>query len=105
MKCLFCSIEYKSQAKWGEIYETKIYRYKLSKSKIKGGSRMGKKYMSISEASVYFGLSESTLYHLSAKREMPMLKYGSKVLIPMDEFDEWLQKYRCKSIKKGEHNA
>ena len=64
-----------------------------------------KKYMTIIEASKYFGLSESTLYHLSAKREIPMLKYGSKVLIPMDEFDEWLQKYKCKSINKGENNA
>ena len=34
-----------------------------------------------------------------------MLKYGSKVLIPMDEFDEWLPRYKCKSINKGEKNA
>jgi len=62
---------------------------------------MPKKYITVKEASEYFGLSESTLYHLSARREIPMLKYGSKVLIPMDEFDDWLQIYRCKSNTRG----
>lgn len=65
---------------------------------------MSKKYMTILEASEYCGLSKWTLYRHTSRRDIPMLKYGSKVLIPMDEFDEWLHKYKCKSTTKGENN-
>ena len=60
-----------------------------------------KKYLSITETSEYFGLSKWTLYRLSARREIPMLKYGSKILIPIDDFENWLEKFRCKLNNKG----
>ncbi len=65
---------------------------------------MDKKYMTITEAAAYSGLSKWTLYRRSSKREIPMLKYGSKVLIPKDEFGDWLEKFRCKLNYKIERD-
>ena len=48
---------------------------------------MNKKYLTIKEAAEYSGLSKWTLYRLSCRREIPMLKIGSRVLIPKDEFE------------------
>ncbi|MCB1179221.1 MAG: excisionase family DNA-binding protein [Leptospiraceae bacterium] len=56
---------------------------------------MEKKYMTISEAAEYSGLSKWTLYRRSSRREIPMLKYGSKVLIPKEDFKNWLENFRC----------
>lgn len=54
-----------------------------------------KKNLTIPEAAQVYGISTSTLYKLSAKREIPILKIGEhKVLIPIAEFEEWLKKYQ-----------
>lgn len=60
---------------------------------------MEKKHLNIQEASIYSGLSTSYLYKKSAQRDLPMLKCGSKVLIPKLEFDKWLDSKRV-DIKK-----
>jgi len=65
---------------------------------------MNKKYLTIIEASEYSGLSRWTLYRLSSRREIPMLKFGSKVLIPKDDFDTWLENFRCKLNRLGGKN-
>ncbi|MGE5443323.1 MAG: helix-turn-helix domain-containing protein [Ignavibacteriales bacterium] len=49
---------------------------------------------SIKEAARASGLSVSLLYKLSARRELPIEKIGSRVLIPRREFDAWLLKHR-----------
>lgn len=48
---------------------------------------------SISEAAAVSGLSISKLYKLSARRELPLVKIGSRVLIPRWEFEAWLKKF------------
>ncbi len=62
---------------------------------------MDKKYLTITEASAFSGLSKWTLYRHSARREIPMLKFGSRVLIPKDDFENWLEKCRCKLNTRG----
>ncbi len=61
-----------------------------------------KKYLTIKQAAEYSGLSIHTLYRLSSRRELPMLKFGSRILIPLDEFDKWLQKYRVTEKFEGD---
>lgn len=65
---------------------------------------MNKKYLTIAEAAAYSSLSKWTLYRRSSRREIPMLKYGSKVIIPKEDFEKWLENYRCKLITKGEND-
>ncbi|MGE5446038.1 MAG: excisionase family DNA-binding protein, partial [Ignavibacteriales bacterium] len=50
-----------------------------------------KRYISISEASLCSGLSKWTLYKKSARRELPMLKVGTRVLLPKEDFERWLE--------------
>ncbi len=64
---------------------------------------MEKKYMTISEAAKYSGLSKWTLYRLSSRREIPIFKIGSRVLFKIDEFDKWIQKFKCRLNTKGEN--
>ena len=60
-----------------------------------GRNKMEQKYLTISQAAKVYNISTSTLYKLSARREMPLLKLGSKkVLIPVSEFEAWLQSHR-----------
>ena len=55
---------------------------------------MLKEYLSIREAAEYSGLSKHYLYKLSAKRALPMLKVGSRNLIPTKCFQAYLEKFR-----------
>ncbi len=49
---------------------------------------------SIPEAAAVSGLSISKLYKLSAKRELPIIKIGSRVLIPRREFEAFLRTFK-----------
>ncbi|MCH7950918.1 MAG: helix-turn-helix domain-containing protein [Candidatus Dadabacteria bacterium] len=53
-----------------------------------------KKYLSIDEASKTYSLTKSTLYKLSALRRIPLIKLGSRVLIPVADFEKWLDAHR-----------
>jgi excisionase family DNA binding protein len=46
--------------------------------------------LSLREASRVSGLPLSTLYKLSAKRELPLVKFGRRVLVPVEEFEKFL---------------
>lgn len=54
---------------------------------------------SIPEAAQASGLSVSTLYKLSCKREIPIQKVGSRVLIPIKAFEAWLRTFRVEAEK------
>lgn len=54
-----------------------------------------RKNLTIKEASKAYGLSVSWLYKKSMQRSIPILKIGSKkVLIPVEEFEQWLSSHR-----------
>ena len=55
---------------------------------------MQQKYFSIKAAAAYSGLSIHYLYKLTATKSLPMLKVGSRCLLPIADFDKWLEKHR-----------
>jgi len=56
---------------------------------------MRKRLLPLKEASEIYSLSLSTLYKLSAKRELGgLLKIGAKVLLDIEEFEIWLRSHR-----------
>ncbi len=55
---------------------------------------MDKFYLSIREASEYSGLSKWTLYAYSARGKLPVLKVGTRTLVPLKQFTEWLESHR-----------
>ena len=58
-----------------------------------------KKNLSIDEAAKVYGLTKSWLYKKSMERSIPILKVGSRVLIPVADFEEWLAS--CRADKGG----
>ena len=54
-----------------------------------------KKNLSIDEAAKIYGLTKSWLYKKSMQRSIPILKIGAKVLIPVEEFEQWLRSHRA----------
>jgi len=57
-----------------------------------------KKNLSIEETAKVYGLTKSWLYKKSMLRSIPILKIGAKVLIPVEEFEQWLRSHR---VDKG----
>ncbi|MDA2919246.1 helix-turn-helix domain-containing protein [Desulfobacterota bacterium AH_259_B03_O07] len=49
-----------------------------------------KRFLTIMEAARFSGLSESLLYKLSARRVLPILKIGNKVILKKSLFEQWL---------------
>lgn len=56
--------------------------------------------MSIKEAAEYSGLSKWTLYKLSAKGVLPVVKVGTRSLVLIKEFRDLLEKHRRASKQK-----
>ena len=57
------------------------------------------KNLTIVEASEVYNISSSKLYKLSAERKIPLLKIGRKVLIPVLEFEAWLDSKRVDAVR------
>jgi len=53
-----------------------------------------KKNLSIDEAAKVYGLTKSWLYKKSMSRSIPLLKIGSRVLIPVEDFEKYLDAHR-----------
>jgi len=53
-----------------------------------------KKYISITEASEFSGLSKWTLYQYSAQGKLPVLKVGTRTLVSVEEFTKWLEGHK-----------
>ena len=53
-----------------------------------------KKNLSIDEAAKIYGLTKSWLYKKSMERSIPLLKIGSRVLIPVEDFEKYLDAHR-----------
>ena len=61
---------------------------------------MNKHYMSIKEASEFSGLSKWTLYQYSARGKLKVLKVGTRTLVPVKEFTEWLESHKRVNTNK-----
>ena len=59
-----------------------------------------KKNLSIDEAAKIYGLTKSWLYKKSMERSIPLLKVGSRVLIPVADFEMWLETCRVDKERK-----
>lgn len=57
---------------------------------------MNKKVMSVQELSVQMGISLPKAYELTKQPGFPRVYVGSRILIPVEEFNEWLKEQtRC----------
>lgn len=51
---------------------------------------MDKTMMSVQKLSAQMGISLPKAYELVKKRDFPTIKVGTRILIPIDAFKEWL---------------
>ena len=65
---------------------------------------MKKDYMSINEASEFSGLSKWTIYKYSAQGKLKVLKVGTRTLVPVKDFTEWLESHERKNNIKEINN-
>jgi excisionase family DNA binding protein len=55
------------------------------------GNKVLPRLMNIKETAVYTGISESGLYHLVARREIPFVKIGRALKFSRWEIDRWIR--------------
>ncbi len=53
---------------------------------------MNRKTMSVSELASQLGISLAKAYELVRRPGFPVIKIGTRILIPVELFDEWLRK-------------
>ncbi len=51
---------------------------------------LSNKPFNLNEAAVYLGLPPSTIYQLTAKREIPHKKLGKRLVFLQKELDDWI---------------
>ncbi len=61
--------------------------------------------MTISEVAEYLKLKETTIYHLTQKKEIPHIKIGGAVRFDLDEVKEWLKSKRITTRMEMETKA
>ena len=52
---------------------------------------MNKMTISVQELSAYMGISLAKAYELTRKPGFPILRVGTRILIPVDSLREWLK--------------
>lgn len=53
---------------------------------------MDKATMSVQELSAYMGISLPKAYELTKREGFPIIRIGTRILIPVEIFKEWLAK-------------
>lgn len=53
---------------------------------------MEKKTMSVAELAMQMGISQPKAYELAKAPGFPIIRVGSRILIPVDGFEKWLKK-------------
>ena len=61
---------------------------------------MEKATMSVQELSAYMGISLPKAYELAKREGFPTIRIGTRILVPVDTFKEWLAKEALKEEKK-----
>lgn len=56
--------------------------------------------LNVPEASAFTRLTRSTIYAYVARRELPYLKVGSRVLFDRNELQGWLNAHRVPALDK-----
>lgn len=56
--------------------------------------------MSVQELSAYMGISLPKAYELTKREGFPAIRIGTRILVPVDTFKEWLAKEAVKEEKK-----
>ena len=64
-----------------------------------------KSYLTIQEASQFLGYKKNYLYKLICLKEIPYLKYGSRVLFDMEDLRLWKQSRITRYPSKNELNS
>ena len=59
-----------------------------------------KRWLDINELHGYLGISESKIYKMVMKHEIPYRKIGGRLLFGSREIDEWMLKGLVKPIRK-----
>jgi excisionase family DNA binding protein len=57
----------------------------------KGGKEMEKSTLSVQELSAQMGISLPKAYELVRTEGFPIIRFGKRILIPVDEFRIWLK--------------
>ncbi len=52
--------------------------------------RPTKKLLTVKETAVYLGRSVEAVEHLIARREIPAVRVGRRVHVPVDDLDRWI---------------
>ncbi len=53
------------------------------------------RWMTVQEAAAYIRLSTDALYRLTAARQVPHRRIGTRIVLDRDELDRWLDGYRA----------
>ena len=61
---------------------------------------MEKATMSVQELSAYMGISLPKTSELTKREGFPTIRIGTRILVPVDTFKEWLAKEALKEEKK-----
>ena len=62
---------------------------------------MDKMALSIDEFGAQFGIGRSKAYQLSRTKGFPSFRVGRRVLIPVDQLKEWMEKQADQNINNG----
>lgn len=57
-------------------------------------------FMDTKQVAELLNLSRTTIYDLAKEHEIPVIRFGAKIIIPRDEFVEWV-----KSHTEGTHEV
>jgi excisionase family DNA binding protein len=76
------------------VFLCEISRMKTTETKPTGA------IMTVPEAAAFTRLTKSTVYAYVARRELPHLKIGSRVLFDRNELQGWLDEHRIPALDK-----
>jgi excisionase family DNA binding protein len=84
----------------------KVSRIEQLLSKGKGADDQLKQMLTTNEAAVYMGVSLSTMYKMTHRRELPVYKpSGGKVYLKREDINTYLSKHRLMSQAEIEQEA
>ena len=73
-----------------EIFEGGIFAPKIKQKETEVMKSMEKTTMSVQELSAQMGISLPKAYELVKSEGFPSIRIGTRILIPVDAFREWL---------------
>ena len=59
-------------------------------------------YMDVKILSKYLHVSESLIYHMVSKNEIPFIKVGSRIIFDRAEIDKWMHNH-CMIVEELPH--